>query len=181
MMRQYFYRSNCFTALIARSSFASRHDQSVSLEVLAEKELRGFYLELESRFCGYGSPLHQLRWYFWDSQRGKSLSRNLAPTAFFAYSLDLVYVDRNRGKDSINHLDYQPFLFSVIRSKTRETFCACNSFSRTVAMFLYHFLTCSTISETFYFTFLLFTTVLSQWDFSHGKFGLISPVKSSCD
>ena len=28
---------------------------------------------------------------------------------------------------------------------------------------------------------ILFTTVLSQWDFSHGKFGLLSPRKASCD
>ena len=30
-------------------------------------------------------------------------------------------------------------------------------------------------------TFSLFTTVLSQWDFSHGKFGSLSPGKASCD
>ena len=30
-------------------------------------------------------------------------------------------------------------------------------------------------------TFSLFTTVLSQWDFSHGKFWLLSPGKASCD
>ena len=28
---------------------------------------------------------------------------------------------------------------------------------------------------------LLFTAVLSQWDFSHGQFGLPSPEKASCD
>ena len=28
---------------------------------------------------------------------------------------------------------------------------------------------------------LIFTTVLSQWDFSRGKFGLLSPGKASCD
>ena len=32
-----------------------------------------------------------------------------------------------------------------------------------------------------HFCFLLFTTVFSQWDFSRGKFGLLSPGKSSCD
>ena len=32
-----------------------------------------------------------------------------------------------------------------------------------------------------FFFFLLFTTVLSEWDFSHGKFGLLSPGKASCD
>ena len=31
-----------------------------------------------------------------------------------------------------------------------------------------------------FFSFF-FTTVLSQWDFSHGKFGLLSPGKASCD
>ena len=31
------------------------------------------------------------------------------------------------------------------------------------------------------FLLLLFTTVLSQWEFSHGKFGLLSPGKASCD
>ena len=31
------------------------------------------------------------------------------------------------------------------------------------------------------FTFLLFTTVLSKWDFSYGKFGLFSLGKASCD
>ena len=35
-------------------------------------------------------------------------------------------------------------------------------------------------SNTF-FLLLLFTTVLSQWEFSHGKFGLLSPGKASCD
>ena len=34
---------------------------------------------------------------------------------------------------------------------------------------------------TFSFCFLLFTTVFSLWDFSHGKFGLPSPGKASCD
>ena len=33
----------------------------------------------------------------------------------------------------------------------------------------------------FFFFFLLFTTLLSQWDFSHGKFGLPSPGKASFD
>ena len=28
---------------------------------------------------------------------------------------------------------------------------------------------------------LIFTTVLSHWDFSHEKFGLLSPGKASCD
>ena len=33
-----------------------------------------------------------------------------------------------------------------------------------------------------YFSFLiLFSTVLSQWDFSDGKFGLLSPGKASCN
>ena len=32
----------------------------------------------------------------------------------------------------------------------------------------------------FMFFFLLFTTVLSQWHFSHGKYGLPSPGKASC-
>ena len=33
----------------------------------------------------------------------------------------------------------------------------------------------------FFFFFLLFTAVLSQWDFSRGKFGLPSPGKVSFD
>ena len=33
----------------------------------------------------------------------------------------------------------------------------------------------------FYFYFLLFTTILSQWDFSHGKLGSLSPGKASYD
>ena len=33
---------------------------------------------------------------------------------------------------------------------------------------------------TFFFFLILFTTVLSQWDFSHGKFGLLSLGKVSC-
>ena len=32
-----------------------------------------------------------------------------------------------------------------------------------------------------YFLYILFTTVLFQWDFSHEKFGLFSPEKDSCD
>ena len=32
----------------------------------------------------------------------------------------------------------------------------------------------------FYFLFY-FTTVLSHWDFTHGKYGLLSPGKASCD
>ena len=38
----------------------------------------------------------------------------------------------------------------------------------------------SYVNVTFFFT-LLFTTVLSQWNFSHGKFGLPSPGKASCN
>ena len=34
---------------------------------------------------------------------------------------------------------------------------------------------------THFFDFILFTTVLSKWDFSHGKFGLPSLRKASCD
>ena len=34
---------------------------------------------------------------------------------------------------------------------------------------------------SFKFNFLLFTTALSQWDFSNGKFGLPFPGKASCD
>ena len=37
---------------------------------------------------------------------------------------------------------------------------------------------CTPTSEI---TILLFTTVLSHWDFSHEKFGLLSPGKASCD
>ena len=37
------------------------------------------------------------------------------------------------------------------------------------------------ISYNFLLLFLLFTTVLSQWDFSHGKFRLLSPGKAHCD
>ena len=33
----------------------------------------------------------------------------------------------------------------------------------------------------FIYLFLLFTSVLFQWDFSHGKFWLPSPGKASCD
>ena len=33
----------------------------------------------------------------------------------------------------------------------------------------------------FFFFFFFFATVLSQWDFSHGKFGLPSLRKASCD
>ena len=33
---------------------------------------------------------------------------------------------------------------------------------------------------TFFF-FKLFTAVLPHWDFPHGKFRLLSPVKASCD
>ena len=39
-------------------------------------------------------------------------------------------------------------------------------------------------SAIFFCSFLLncfFHTLLSQWEFSHGKFGLLSPRKSSCD
>ena len=42
----------------------------------------------------------------------------------------------------------------------------------------------TTMEANFYFFFslhILFTTVLSQWDFSHGKFGLLSPGKAGCD
>ena len=30
-------------------------------------------------------------------------------------------------------------------------------------------------------SFFFFATILSQWDFSYGKFGLLSPVKASCE
>ena len=32
-----------------------------------------------------------------------------------------------------------------------------------------------------FFLYILFIAVLSQWDFSHGKFGLPSPGKASCE
>ena len=35
--------------------------------------------------------------------------------------------------------------------------------------------------SVFVFTFLLFTAVLSQWDFAHGKVGLPSLGKASCN
>ena len=41
--------------------------------------------------------------------------------------------------------------------------------------------TFSSSSSFFPLTFSLFITVLSQWDFSHGKFGLRSLGKASCD
>ena len=37
------------------------------------------------------------------------------------------------------------------------------------------------VVAVFFCFFLLFTTVLFQWDFSHGKSGLLSPGKASCD
>ena len=42
----------------------------------------------------------------------------------------------------------------------------------------------SAFTLTFFFFIIIiffFTVVLSQWDFSHGKFGLLSPGKASCD
>ena len=35
--------------------------------------------------------------------------------------------------------------------------------------------------SAFYFDFIFYTNVLSQWDFSYGEFGLPSPGKASCD
>ena len=37
------------------------------------------------------------------------------------------------------------------------------------------------ISADLLLFFFFFSTVSSQWDFSHGKFGLLSPGKASCD
>ena len=46
-----------------------------------------------------------------------------------------------------------------------------------------HFHSCGLVTSinSLKVCFFFFTTVVSQWNSSHGKFGMLSPVKASCD
>ena len=77
-------------------------------------------------------------------------------------------------------MEQVPSLFKVVRSC--QNCCCCFAF------FLIHISSQTTCGlpvkiweDVFDFCWFYFTTVLPHWDFSHGKFGLLSSGKVSCD
>ena len=98
-------------------------------------------------------------------------------------SIDIIMWSRGTFFFELEHLRAQRYCSLSMKKTERLAHDACVTSTTHVDLFMTSLIQTAkhkkaALTAVFFFFFL--TTVLSHWDFSHGKFELLSPRKASC-